>query len=215
MIARLWALPLLVATLADDESALRLPDLPGYREALTEPPGLPAPAAVGFRDLWENPQAHRGRRVRVEGRVVRRFRQGAVGAFPPLTELWIVSPAQDPFCLVFPTAEEPADDAAEPGATARFDGTFLKLIRFRAADDDRLAPLIVGPRPPTAFAGDPLAGVVPRHSFGPLDWIIGGIVGGFVVLVLLRHALARPARRAAPLAAEPPPEFIDGREQPS
>ena len=61
---------------------------------------------VGFRELWDHPETYRGRRVQVEGRVVRRFRQGAFGTFPPLDEVWAVSPAGDPFCLVFPATPE-------------------------------------------------------------------------------------------------------------
>ena len=59
-------------------------------------------SAVKFRDLWNRPDVFRGRRVTVEGRVVRIFRQGPVGSFPPLAEVWITSPAGDPFCVVFP-----------------------------------------------------------------------------------------------------------------
>ena len=35
-----------------------------------------------FKDLWNRPDVFRGRRVTVQGRVVRIFRQGPVGSFP-------------------------------------------------------------------------------------------------------------------------------------
>jgi hypothetical protein len=145
----------------DDE--LSLADLTAYRAALSGKataddarPTDPS-ARVGFRDLWDRPDAHRGRRVTVEGRVGRIFRQGPVGSFPPLIQVWAYSPAGDPFCLVFP---RPADSAAPVkesesraaipglGQTVQFTGTFLKIVRYAAGDGPRLAPLVVGDRPP-------------------------------------------------------------------
>src|SRR5262245_60405750 len=81
----------------DPETAnpLSLADLAGYRVALAgEPTDRSAsadepPARVGFRDLWDRPEQLRGRRVTVQGRIARIFRQGAVGSFPPLAEIWI------------------------------------------------------------------------------------------------------------------------------
>jgi hypothetical protein len=94
---------------------LSLADLADYRRALggraiaddDQPPGSPLDSS--FRDLWDGGrgQARRGRRVRVEGRVARVFRQGAVGDFPALVQLWAFSPAGDPFCLVFPDPSDP------------------------------------------------------------------------------------------------------------
>src|SRR4051794_99344 len=96
---------LVVAGGGPEESPPGLADPPGYRAALEDRPGPEGPvAAVGFRDLWDHSQRYRGRRVRVDGRIVRQFRQAPVGLFPALTEAWMVSPAGDPFCLVFPTA---------------------------------------------------------------------------------------------------------------
>ena len=74
-------------TRQDDQ--LSLADLVGYCAALsgkaTADDARPSdpPARVGFRDLWERPDAYRGRRVTVRGRVARIFRQGPVGSFPP------------------------------------------------------------------------------------------------------------------------------------
>ena len=141
-------------------------------------PGRPIPrSSVGFRDLWKRPDAYRGRRVTVRGRLERTFRQGAVGSFPPLVEAWIFSTSGDPFCVVYPQAgagsstgtgpsgvsapgsstdahrgeARPASPAGPgPGRVVRFTGTFLKMVRYAAGDGDRLAPLIVGDRPPAS-----------------------------------------------------------------
>ena len=111
-------------------------------------PGRPIRRSeVKFKDLWNRPDVFRGRRVTVQGRVARIFRQGPVGSFPPLAEVWITSPAGDPFCVVFPAARsiddmrrlaviEPMDRSQAPrdadradvmpelGRTVRFTGTF-------------------------------------------------------------------------------------------
>jgi hypothetical protein len=162
------------------DDRLSLADLAGYRAALsgnaTADDALSSdrPVRVGFRDLWDRPDSLRGRRVTVQGQVARVFRQGPVGSFPPLAEVWITSPAGDPFCLVFPldrpspgdgqktgtafasvAGDRPNAGTPEPagpdlGRTVRFTGTFLKMIRYAASDGDRLAPLVAGDRPPMA-----------------------------------------------------------------
>ena len=87
---------------------LSLADLAKYRAALAgkatadDAKSSDTPARVSFKDLWNRPDALRGRRVILEGRVQRIFRQGPVGSFPALAEIWIASPAGDPFCLVVP-----------------------------------------------------------------------------------------------------------------
>ena len=136
----------------EPDDRLGLTDLAAYRAALSGRPTADLartsdpPAPVGFRDLWGRPEAYLGRRVTVGGRVERTFRQGAVGSFPPLVEAWVFSAAGDPICVVYPRPDAPA--AAEPGRTVRFTGTFLKMVRYKGGDGDRLAPLIVGDRPP-------------------------------------------------------------------
>ena len=229
----------------DDQ--LSLADLADYRAALSGKPtaddARPAdlPVNLGFRDLWERPDAYRGRRVTVRGRVARTFRQGPVGSFPPLLQVWTFSPAGDPFCLVFPQERDqntpsPAVNSKGPGTRAsrptvlgpgqlvQFTGTFLKMIRYAAGDGARLAPLIVGDRPPghatppaaeqadvrgvhssavgkdlRAFAAqdqDPGRG---GGDTGIDDW--GGSSGwglGLMMAVLAAGMLARQHMRAAP-----------------
>ncbi|MFI5461505.1 MAG: hypothetical protein ACHRXM_39435 [Isosphaerales bacterium] len=164
----------------ETQQQLTLVDLAGYRAALSgkataeDPRAGDPPARVVFKDVWNRPDLFRGRRVTVQGRIVRVFRQGPVGSFPPLAEVWIASPSGDPFCLVFPqpgpidgneqkrgttveamgdheqdtVAEDEKDVCATPipelGRTIRFTGTFLKMVRYAAGDGARLAPLVVG-----------------------------------------------------------------------
>jgi hypothetical protein len=157
---------------------LNLSDLPRYRAALDgksvaeNASASLAPVAVRFRDLWIQPTRFLGRRVIIHGRVERVFRQPAVGSFPPLAEVWIASPAGDPFCTVFALAEPSSEQAEKSGATlghsgphplrrasslrlapdigqsVEFTGTFLKMVSYAASDGKRVAPLVVGDQPP-------------------------------------------------------------------
>ena len=169
-----------------------------YLQALQEPGGEPA-EPIAFQDLWSHPEAHAGRRVRVEGRVERRFLQPSRGAFPALTELWVVDAASNPFCLVHPT-----DRTAVPtGRRVQFTGTFLRRIRYQAANEERLAPLIVGPEPPQSL--DLPGRGLPDAS--RLDGLIAAFLGLIVIVVLvLQHLKRRPTWPAHP---GPPPLFLD------
>jgi len=163
---------------------LSLADVASYRAALTGKPtaddAKPSdpPARVVFKDLWNRPEAFRGRRVVIKGRVERIFRQGPVGSFPALAEIWIVSSTTDPFCVVVPQMSSATpklainDQSLEPGKTSQqlpklgqmvqFTGTFLKVVRFSAGDGARLAPLVVGDQPPIPVQD--LAGTNGRRS---------------------------------------------------
>ena len=154
---------------ADTTDRLGLADLVNYHKALTgtatadDARASDPPMRVVFKDVWHRPEEFRGRRIIVEGRIQRIFRQGPVGDFPSLAEIWIASAVGDPFCLVIPqktVAGSVSPDNGGPGATAapdelprhgqmvRFTGTFLKMVRYTAQDGDRLAPLVVGNQPP-------------------------------------------------------------------
>ncbi|MGA2706026.1 MAG: hypothetical protein ABSH35_33705 [Isosphaeraceae bacterium] len=142
----------------DLETRLGLADLAAYRAALSGKTTAddahaaePVPP-VTFHDLWDHPENWRGRRVQVRGTVARIFRQDAVGGFPPLAEAWLSTPQGDLFCTVFPTAGVP-----DVGQKVTFTGRFLKTIRYVGSDQPRLAPWIVGDRPPSSAALAPRA----------------------------------------------------------
>lgn len=181
-------------------------DQPGYWEAIKGSREDQPAEPVGFRDLWELPDEYRGRRVQVEGRVERRFRQGPAATQPALTEAWIFTPAMDPICLVYP---EPEAESPPPGTGVRFEGTFLGHVRYAGEDVPRLAPLIVGSKSPNLLSKAPEAGVPQPidETFTPLGWVVGGIAAGMVVMLLLRQMLNRPFRRQNELG--PSPQFVD------
>jgi hypothetical protein len=220
------------------------------------------PQSVTFRDLWNHPETWRGRRVRVQGTIARIFRQGAVGSFPPLAEAWLSTPEGDLLCVVFPqedhrgqktqtqthtnantgpaqkTRDEPAPARQlepEPGRRVTFTGTFLKTIRYPAADLARLAPLIVGDRPPTmtmetAVGGKPSPAEALRPSdtrprsevevWTPAAWVLSLALGLAAAAVLAwQHIRGAPpskgkrlltrGQRHAPATPLPPLEFLD------
>jgi hypothetical protein len=187
-----------------DNGALSLADLPEYARALRGQPEHEGPAvSASFRDLWDQPDRYRGRRVKVEGRVARRFRQAAVGDFPPLEEVWITSPAGDPLCLVCPAPS--GRPPTSSGALVRFEGTFLRRIEYPGGDATRLAPLIVGDQPP-AIVGTPAPAPSRPHRESWIDWGVGLAIAALVALVLWRQHARKPPRRASPEAG---PEFLE------
>jgi hypothetical protein len=188
-----------------DDSPFGLADLEAYRGALSAKPDGSAPM-VGFKDLWDRPGDYVGRVVAIEGRLARLFRQPKLGEFPPLVEAWVVSPAGDPFCLVFPQPE--GRPAPEIGAAVRFSGTFLKRIKYQGGDVDRLAPLIVGPEAPST--SNPSTGIE-GTAWSSADWMMALGASLVVALVLARRHLSRPS--PAPRAFEPPPSFVDGKPE--
>ncbi len=202
--ATVATLVLLAARAVADDGAVSLADLDAYRSALAAEVDAPA-TPISFRDLWDHPEKYAGRPVRVEGKVARRFRQDRVGEFPALVEAWIVGPAGDPTCLVYP--DEPGRQAAEVGAEVRFAGTFLRKIRYRGGDETRLAPLVVGPAPPTEISRTVEDMRWPGSS---IDWTVGLGGSALILLILLRRHLARPALRPAVIG--PAPRFIDGAD---
>lgn len=174
-------------------------ELADYRAAL-----MSAPARVtdaGFRELWTTPEAHRGKAVRIAGRITRRFRQGPVDDLPALTETWLAEPSGNPLCLTYPT---PGPGDAPLGAEVSFEGTFLKLVRYRAANGDRVAPLIVGARAPrqtqaSGPAREPMP--TPRRN----DWPIAAALAVFAFGLLGLGMLRRPRRMRRSI--DPPPHF--------
>lgn len=196
-----------------DGSPLSLADLESYREALADPPTEPAPA-VTFRELWDRPEAFRGRRVTVEGRLVRRFRQDAIGQFPPLVEEWLATPSGDLLCIVHPEAA--GSIVLRIGSTVRFSGRYLRRLRYGGGDVDRLAPLVVGGGSPELVKGEAVGPGLPGlDRFGPIDWAIGLAAGGLIVVALLSRALRKPVSRGIEVLERlPPPEFLDPEADP-
>lgn len=202
---------------AQDDAPLTIADLDSYRSALRPPePGAPDPEPVGFGDLWGRADDFLGRRVAVEGRAARRFRQPGVGEYPPLVELWLADRLGNPFCVVYPDPE--GGDPTPLGGTVRFSGTYQKRLEYQASDEPRLAPLIVGPGPPEVLNAPAKGPWRPVGPFRGVDWLVGAIVAAAVLSAILRQVLSRPGprrtRRDRADLEGPPPRFVDGPDSP-
>jgi hypothetical protein len=145
-----------------------------------------ANTAVGYAQLYSEPEEHHGEVVRVVGRLlrVRRFtpppmaRQGGVRDY---YEGWMMMPGDKPVCVAFtelPPGLKP-DEAINRSAV--FCGYFFKKYRYTANETAatkkyRLAPLLIGrtiqvARPPPTAGDD-----------GSLAWT--GYVGPLFLIVL-------------------------------
>jgi len=200
---------------AQDDAPLGLTDLAAEHDALTDKGDSSPPRPATFRDLWERPDEFRGRRVIVSGRVVRSFRQDAVGSFPALVESWIEQPAGDLLCIVFPAP--PRETGVATGASVAFTGVYLRRVRYKA-DGDRLAPLIVGPAAPVVEKpAPPAARESPRNDWPGSPTILGlfiglAAIGGLLAWRSLALASApRRRRRSGGPRPEPgpDPEFLE------
>jgi hypothetical protein len=213
---------------ADDTEPTRqlsLVDLTKYRAALAgkataeDAKSSDTPVRVSFKDLWNRPDTFRGRRVTIQGRAERIFRQDPVGSFPALAEIWIASPAGDPSCLVVPqesgTGISPEYDhglegrATPPqipklGQTVRFTGTFLKMIRYAAGDGARLAPLVVGNLSPfpvqeaikaNSASSSSADNIVGQSVRSPVNWLLGLTLALLAAGSLAWRHLRLPPRR--------------------
>jgi hypothetical protein len=223
------------------DQALGLADLPAEHAALAGKATIDGPRAadpprpLSFPDLWDHPEEWRGRRVIVRGAVARVFRQGAVGSFPPLVEGWLSTPEGNLLCVVFPQPKGPGGDPPlEAGRRVDFTGTFLRPIRYAAADQPRLAPLVVGDRPPaplkgaSAGAGASTAAALRSIGASPIPdsrlspaadswpaagWAFGLILGLAAAAVLAWQHLRGPASvrfssRQGGDGEDAPPEFL-------
>ncbi len=200
----------LIATLLSEgppagDGRISMADLPAYHAALEDTHQAALP--VTFRDLWSRSESYRGRRVRIEGRAVRRFAQAPFESFPALTELWVVTTDGNPLCLVYPNSGKDRVDRVEIGATVVFEGTFLRKLTYDGGDGPRLAPLIVSGRPPLVRKSREQ----PRESNGPVPtWIFWTL--GLAVMSILGLLLAwfhvRPWTQRRP-TREPHPRFLD------
>ena len=200
---------------ADEPTGLTLPDLVAYRASLDGKPSGPA-TAVTFRRLWESAGEFEGKRVRIEGRVARRFRQGAFGTFPPLVESWVVTPAGDPFCLVYPvpvagSVEKKIAIDPGPGAMVRFEGVYLKRLKYQGSDTERLGLLIVGNQPPTITTPAPLPLSTSMGGYSGVDLAMALGAAMLVVMAIARQQLRSPSRARIERGRDldPPPLFVD------
>ncbi len=129
---------------------------------------------VLYTHLWERPQRYRGVPVHVEGTAVRVLTYPALPQLSPkerLFEAWVYSNDNRsfPYSLVFEDPPKGFPLGAEVSARVAFDGYFFKLLGYRAGDNNRAAPLLVGrltwtPTPRAAAEPDRFFGLTRREG---------------------------------------------------
>ena len=152
---------------------------------------------VPFEDLWQDPNGGSGRAVRVSGVARRVFRQPAVGEFPALAEVWITDEAGNPMGLMFP--DRPRRDYV--GQRVAFQGRVLRMVEYRGGSEIRRAPLIVGPEPPNMTLAGPIEPAESERWVS--EWVLGGLLLVFVILVLGMQHARRPRRPSRPPGPRP------------
>lgn len=124
-------------------------------------------AAISRRDLmlphlWNDPKSYRGVPVHLLGSAMRVLRYPSKLAKSGwLHEAWVITPETPklPYVCVFEDAPEGLPLGGDVSERVVFNGYFLKIMRYQAADAVRGAPVLVGrigwdPRPAPEKSGD-------------------------------------------------------------
>lgn len=181
-----------------DKTGLTGRDNPAYltllervRERSAEELARESNRGVFFAQLIGDPARYRGLPIHVNGRARRVMRQETPGsrlfAGGSYLEIYATSPDSGKYPWIFVVEEAPAGfpiggDLNEPIA---FDGYFLKLLAYEAADTFRFAPLLIG-RVRWEKSASPPPRAMPGLSVPP--WAVAAI-GLLLGLMLLRWAI--------------------------
>jgi hypothetical protein len=109
-------------------------------------------AAVSRRDivlahLWQNPQLYRGVPIHLLGTALRVLRyESKLSKTGWLYEAWIIAPdsTRVPYVCLFEKAPEGLPIGGTISERVVFNGYFLKLMRYQAADVPRGTPVLIG-----------------------------------------------------------------------
>jgi hypothetical protein len=166
---------------------------------------------IPFNQLWERPAHFRGVPVHILGtaRHIDRY-ESKLSRTGWLYEAWVFTPEMRsplPYVCVFEDAPDGLPIGTNVSERVVFNGYFLKLMRYQAADVPRAAPLLVGrigwtPRPAPGFAS----------RWGSTTWLVAGLVVMFTVSLFrwmsyLRRSLAPKPLRS--ILLDRPTEEID------
>ncbi len=160
-------------------------------------------AAESRRDLllthlWERPELYRGVPVHILGSALRVLRyESKLSKTGWLYEAWVMTPEtrRVPYVCVFEDVPKGFPIGANVSERVVFNGYFLKLMKYEAADVARGAPVLIG-----RIGWEPAESAVPMvKGMSPtLRWTLIGLGLMFVIslgrwVVQLRRLLARPA----------------------
>ncbi len=107
---------------------------------------------VTFSHLWVTPDKYRGQVIPLKGRMVRlRKLDAPIPAknqwVKELYEGWVFGETKNahPFCIIFPILPAGLKEAEDMRQDVTFYGYFLAKFKYRAAEADKVAPLLIGP----------------------------------------------------------------------
>ncbi|QEH37434.1 hypothetical protein OJF2_60250 [Aquisphaera giovannonii] len=144
--------------------------------------------------LWERPELYRGVPVHILGTARRTLRyESKLSRTGWLYETWVVTPDERkvPYCCVSEEVREGFPLGANVAETVVFNGYFLKIMKYEAADTARGSPLLVGKvgwDAPATGAGGAAAPAIPGGAMPPrLFWTLAAL-GVIFLLTLGRWA---------------------------
>lgn len=176
------------------------------RDATADSLAAEARRDVFYQNLWQSPKDYRGVPVHILGtaRKVLNYKS-KLSRSGWLYEAWIITPdlPLNPFVCVFEDAPKGLPIGPDISERVVFNGYFLKLMAYEAADVERGAPLLIGRigwNPPTAGAapgkGKPGASDKTVYYFAGAILVMFFISLARWILMLRRSLRARPIDRA-------------------
>lgn len=168
-----------------DKTVLSFRDSAAYAKLLAEareqtPAQLAGKARtdVLYAHLWQAPAHYRGVPIHIQGAAKRVLRyESKLSKTGWLYEAWVILPdiRQYPYVCVFEEAPKGFPIGPNVSELVAFNGYFLKLMKYEAADTVRGAPLLVGR---IGWAPRPGSNASPNRS---AYWLAGALAAMFAV----------------------------------
>jgi hypothetical protein len=158
--------------------------------------------------LWKNPEHYRGVPIHLLGTALRVLRyESKLSKTGWLYEVWIVAPdsTRVPYVCIFEKAPEGLPIGGNISERVVFNGYFLKLMKYQAADVARGAPVLVG-----RIGWEPPRSTPAEDANTSLKWSLW-VIGGMFFISLGRWIFQLHKLFTAPKLSPklPPNEEID------
>ena len=185
-----------------DKTVLSFRDSAAYAKLLAESRAL-SPTKLAARSrtdvlyahLWQDPPHYRGVPIHIQGAAKRVLRyESKLSKTGWLYEAWVILPdlRQYPYVCVFEEAPVGFPIGSNISELVAFNGYFLKLMRYEAADTGRGAPLLVGR---IGWAPRPGSNASPNRS---AYWLAGALAVMFGISLVRWLASFRRSFRPPP-----------------
>jgi hypothetical protein len=203
-----------------DKTPMKLGDMAAYAALLERVRTTPRARLAArcrrdvlFSQLLDRPGRYRGLPIHLQGTAKRILIhdevQPELSSRGRLHEAWVFTDDSQgfPYVLVFEAAPPGLPVGNDVNELVAFDGYFLKLMAYQAADGPRVAPLLIGRlgwSPPQREAAPTVLGL-PRHA---LRWVVA-VLFLLTTLRLLSWALRTRRTLGPPLSRPRGPAPID------